>query len=231
MDEREAERLALDAVHDAFAKYLAKIRREVFADPQRPDWAAWPVTAWPVFVGAVVVPALVAVFEETMRANGVTDELFISSASSSFVTQSLPPIVESSTIPDETYERLFTAVMGDLVAGAAIAGGILLASAPLWQPMLSVMAVNGAFAALNSGVFMAAKFASNGGRRRVTKTWRAVDDERTRPSHAAVDNTTIGVDDVFIVGGALMRYPHDPFGPVQEVANCRCGLTFGVGND
>lgn len=59
----------------------------------------------------------------------------------------------------------------------------------------------------------------------VTKTWVAVEDERTRPTHAAVDGTTINNDEYFDVGADRMLYPGDPDASAEEVINCRCAFT------
>lgn len=64
----------------------------------------------------------------------------------------------------------------------------------------------------------------------VRKRWVSFTDEKTRKTHREAnrrygfDGTAIRVSERFVVGGALMRYPHDPDAPVREVANCRCKL-------
>lgn len=55
-----------------------------------------------------------------------------------------------------------------------------------------------------------------------TKTWLATEDRRTRPTHNRADDQTVGIDEMFEVGGALLRFPHDPVGPAKETVNCRC---------
>lgn len=58
------------------------------------------------------------------------------------------------------------------------------------------------------------------------KKWNAVEDERTRFSHAAVDGKTILLDQEFNVGGYKMDRPGDPRGGAGNVINCRCVLTY-----
>lgn len=58
---------------------------------------------------------------------------------------------------------------------------------------------------------------------RTTKTWHLGASDNHRPSHVALDGTTIGIDERFANG---LRYPHSP-GPPAEVLNCNCYLTFG----
>lgn len=60
----------------------------------------------------------------------------------------------------------------------------------------------------------------------VTKTWVAVEDDRTRPTHSEVDGTTIGNDEYFDVGNDRLLYPGDPDGSPEEVINCRCTLVY-----
>lgn len=57
-----------------------------------------------------------------------------------------------------------------------------------------------------------------------TKTWVAVDDERTRPTHAAADGQKIAADEMFTVGGAQLAHPGDPSAPLKEIVNCRCTM-------
>lgn len=56
----------------------------------------------------------------------------------------------------------------------------------------------------------------------VTKTWVAVEDDRTRETHSAVDGTTIGNNEYFDVGSDRLLYPGDPDGSLDEIINCRC---------
>lgn len=56
------------------------------------------------------------------------------------------------------------------------------------------------------------------------KKWVARMDSRTRPDHAHVHGTTLPIDQLFTVGAALMSYPGDPAGPLEQTANCRCIL-------
>jgi len=58
------------------------------------------------------------------------------------------------------------------------------------------------------------------------KVWNCLEDERVRFSHKEVDGDTRRVGVPFIVGKSAMMYPGDPEGPAEEVANCRCFLTF-----
>lgn len=63
---------------------------------------------------------------------------------------------------------------------------------------------------------------------RVGKSWQAILDSRTRPSHVDADNQEVGVRQNFIVGGEQLRYPRDPNGSAGNVINCRCVSDFSV---
>ena len=56
------------------------------------------------------------------------------------------------------------------------------------------------------------------------KEWIAATDERTRPTHRAVNGTVINQTDLFSVGDSLMMYPGDSRGSAKEVINCRCSI-------
>jgi hypothetical protein len=56
------------------------------------------------------------------------------------------------------------------------------------------------------------------------KTWVAIEDARTRPTHAAADGQTVSGDALFSVGGAAMAHPGDPSAPLSEIVNCRCTM-------
>lgn len=62
-------------------------------------------------------------------------------------------------------------------------------------------------------------------RDRVTKTWRATKDKRTRDTHLGLDGTTVGIDDHFTTfEGHRLMHPHDRSlgAPGSEIIQCRC---------
>lgn len=61
---------------------------------------------------------------------------------------------------------------------------------------------------------------------RLSKTWIATDDERTRDTHAEADGQTVAYDEPFTVGDAMLMYPGDPDGPPEEIINCRCSQAY-----
>jgi hypothetical protein len=59
-----------------------------------------------------------------------------------------------------------------------------------------------------------------------TKTWLSAGDARVRDTHQQADGQNVPVGQPYNVGGSMMSYPGDPFGPNSEVCNCRCTETY-----
>lgn len=58
----------------------------------------------------------------------------------------------------------------------------------------------------------------------VRRQWLAIEDDRTRSTHATADGQTIGPGEKFKVGLAMLDHPGDPTGPLREIINCRCTM-------
>ena len=58
------------------------------------------------------------------------------------------------------------------------------------------------------------------------KEWVAVQDDRTRITHAVADGQRQNIEGKFQVGGDLLKYPGDPIGSPEETINCRCVVTY-----
>lgn len=58
------------------------------------------------------------------------------------------------------------------------------------------------------------------------KQWIAIEDEATRPTHRDVDMRVLPINQYFLVGNSLMRYPKDPLGNPEEIINCRCSIIY-----
>jgi hypothetical protein len=54
--------------------------------------------------------------------------------------------------------------------------------------------------------------------------WTSMRDNAVRESHRLTDGQVRTVGDTFDVGGAALRFPGDPAGPLDEVLGCRCLL-------
>jgi len=226
VDIDEAESLMLQAVEEAVRLWLARIDTSVFADPANPDMTVFPAWLWPVLVQDVIIPAVRSVFEQAAVGVAAAYGVLIAERllSATFIND-ISTVVNAQTIPQRVEEDVTTAAAS---GGGSVA--VLAALVAAWAPMIGVMAFNAAAVAVAAGEFVAASAVAASRGSVVVKRWIAHDDERTRISHANVDNTTVAVDDVFIVGGFPLRFPHDPYGPVQEVVNCRCRLSYGVRN-
>jgi hypothetical protein len=64
----------------------------------------------------------------------------------------------------------------------------------------------------------------------VEKTWRAIQDKRTRDTHRHLSGQSVtGLQTPFrSISGATLQYPGDPAAPLDETINCRCALSYSV---
>lgn len=60
------------------------------------------------------------------------------------------------------------------------------------------------------------------------KQWVDVRDRKERETHREVGGTVIPIDDTFVVGNSLMRFPKDTSlgAEMKEIANCRCTIKY-----
>lgn len=60
------------------------------------------------------------------------------------------------------------------------------------------------------------------------KQWVDIMDKRERKTHREVGGTIIPIEDVFVVGDSLMRYPKDTYygAEAKEIVNCRCQIRY-----
>lgn len=60
------------------------------------------------------------------------------------------------------------------------------------------------------------------------KVWHTENDSRVRMTHIPLEGERIPIDDLFVVGDALMRYPKDYeyCDNMEEIINCRCSITY-----
>ena len=54
------------------------------------------------------------------------------------------------------------------------------------------------------------------------KAWLSTRDSAVRDTHDEADGQEVALDEPFIVGGAELMHPGDPFGPIDEIVRCRC---------
>ena len=60
----------------------------------------------------------------------------------------------------------------------------------------------------------------------IKKVWVATLDNRTRESHVELDGKSIALGEEFLDG---LSRPRDPNGELAEICNCRCTLTYDIG--
>lgn len=60
------------------------------------------------------------------------------------------------------------------------------------------------------------------------KQWVDIMDKRERKTHREVGGTVVPIEDVFVVGNSLMRYPKDTLygAEAKEIINCRCTIKY-----
>lgn len=60
------------------------------------------------------------------------------------------------------------------------------------------------------------------------KTWLTMLDDKVRNTHEEVEGRTIGIDESFVVGNSLMKFPHDlsESPDPHEVIGCRCAVEY-----
>lgn len=136
-------------------------------------------------------------------------------------------------IPDEVYNLVFAAII-DVVNGGgntqavadAVDNVLSWTGSENWPNRARVIAMTETTRAYGAGTLAAGMEQSRVTGKLLRKKWVTEQDRRVRPSHEAVDNETIPLASVFMVGGYPMLYPGDPFGPADEVVNCRCDLVI-----
>ncbi len=62
----------------------------------------------------------------------------------------------------------------------------------------------------------------------ITREWVAVEDERTRESHAVADGQIVGIDEPFEVDGEELDRPGADNGSPENVINCRCTVIYNT---
>lgn len=60
------------------------------------------------------------------------------------------------------------------------------------------------------------------------KKWITEKDRHVRKTHSEVDENLIKIDDLFVVGESLMRFPKDDYygASAKEIVNCRCTVEY-----
>ena len=129
----------------------------------------------------------------------------------------LPWLKEHSRIQAENINGQTQGALVEALATAdplAAVKDVFMLAATVWTLRQAVSAVTSA------SNFGAHEAAGAGGLKR--KTWRT-NSGNPRPSHQALNGTSVGIRENFPNG---MRWPGDPAGGAEEVANCHCSVYF-----
>ncbi|MGV3564163.1 MAG: phage portal protein [Nocardioides sp.] len=161
---------------------------------------------------ALAMAVSVEIAADTLAALGFDADQYSPARTRKF----LRAVAESraGAINSTTRDQIRAALDGDLeedAEGSTPAGVFDLAeSTRAGQGGLTLATTLAAFAVTEAGRQM--------NRPGVTKTW-VVTSGNPRPSHAAMDGETVGIDDTYSNG---MQWPGDSAGGVDEVAGCSC---------
>lgn len=130
----------------------------------------------------------------------------------------------------EVQAQLVTIVATAVSVAAAVAAIrlFLAASNQHWRDKADLIAWTEGGRWVEAATLQGALNASRRDGKQRVKVWVSKDDNKVRPTHFLADGQQRELLAPFNVGGFPMMYPHDPRGPVQEVANCRCGLRIKV---
>jgi len=153
---------------------------------------------------------------------GSIDNFFID-LSVSWITQE--GLKRSKSINDTTIDDVNSIIQAGLESGLSIpeiSKNIRTAATELTRNRAATIAITEVHAA---SMFASIESAKATGLK-LMKEWAAVEDHRTRPTHAAADGQKVDMDQKFKVGGYLMDRPGDPTAPAKETIRCRCALLY-----
>ena len=123
---------------------------------------------------------------------------------------------QAQYINQNTYAALLNSQVNDEPVKEVFAGRLLMA-ATIAEGLVDKVDKFAVDEAIDQAVFQGAI-----PQPRVTKTWHTGDNPR--PSHAAMDGETVGIDDAFSNG---QQWPHE-YGDPDEVAGCNCWVSVQV---
>lgn len=158
---------------------------------------------------------IMLLFEELKRYNITDDTFIVEQLKTAYLAN-----VESFNVPSDGY-----------ISDIALAFAVGFVKATLdhlddeWytsSDRLKYNAENEANTVLNYKDYLDAK------ERYKYKTWHTENDNRVRMTHVPLEGERIPIDDLFVVGDALMRYPKDIeyCDDMEEIVNCRCSIEY-----
>jgi len=129
---------------------------------------------------------------------------------------------------DKRFDKLIKRAIksGESLSDADIARIVGRYSDRLLQLRAETIARTETLNAFNSGAQESLKQAVDEGlvnQENIQRVWRDASDGRVRDQHEAVDGTSVGLDEPFIVGGESLMFPGDPrTASPSNIVNCRC---------
>ena len=219
-----------EAVWAELSGWLVSVNRAVLATV-RPDPAAvWStVPEWTSAVQRIVQGPI----RETIG------QVYRSLLGEGYRFDSRPAVVEHlSTVTNRmvrTPDSVFDLVSSQIAKGANLGesipeiaervdGVLSTTGTERWPNRATVVARTETLSALNAGREDAFRAVAEELGEPFEKMWLSTVDGRTRRTHRKADQQRVPLDGMFTVGGAALRRPGDPIGPVKEIAQCRCTI-------
>lgn len=224
----KAERSLYGRAFDLLREWAARLHGAVFGRGGRVD-ARGVFATEPWFADAVddVVVEITDIYEDA-HDGVIDDDPHGYRLVRDFVTASRNRLTR---VPDSVYSLITREVFAADKAGdstdelAARIDAILDASGTdRWTNRAMTIARTEATAAYNAGTFSGFLGLADQLGGRWEKAWLTVHDDRVRHTHVVADGQRVPLIVPFSVGGAPGMYPGDQELPVQERANCRCGM-------
>lgn len=227
------------AVTAVITEWLALAQRAVItgttgdttaaADDWRPHMDAWPrLQQWV----RLLRENLTAVYRNIWRGawSHVTPNTPPPDGPLSTFIQDRIQLLSSSTLPDEVHAKVLEQVAEwrDTPEKAADLRTRIktVFNEENWQGHTDLIARTEAVGTYNDGAYNSGLHRQEIMGDTLYKQWIATPDQRVRPSHWYANLQVRDSSEPFDVGHSQMRYPHDPRGPIGEVANCRCALAW-----
>ena len=194
---------------------------------------------------SLIVKQLQQAYIDTVSSFAMPVDDYIQSVAEKFATDFVDTTRKHLTlkvgqdIPTPDGFAIITAIVGSKVTldeyntngektGASEASykDVVMATSDGWylsQDRVTYNAENEANTVMNYKDFTEAK-----GKGYTKKTWKTENDMRVRMTHIPLEDETIPIGELFIVGDSLMRYPKDIeyCDDDSEICNCRCSIEY-----
>jgi uncharacterized protein with gpF-like domain len=227
----KAERRMYQEWWGSFSAWLVTVHRSVLGSNVRPDasavWAHAPLWAekMQAFVSGPVRDTMGLAYEALF---GKGYEFDSRAAVSTHLASVHNRMVRTS---EDVYDLVASAVARGAAAGdsiptiAAAVDEILTATATeRWPNRAVTVSRTETLGALGAGRADSFEAMQEELGIPMERQWISTLDQRVRSSHAEADLQRVPVGQPFTVGGAQLDHPGDPFGPAEEIINCRCSM-------